>query len=1367
MLNRSRSGSRSPLDLDNPTTATTSTTPSTPRKRDRSPADSVASESKRANSQQPDDTAMSDHEGSLGASRLHIVDSVASSSSSSSSEATGSPPPPPAGGAGADDAPPAYDDEPPSFIPTTFSPINRPDGYAQMAIVKDLKTQPLVADETWFLVSRPWYRRWAAAVTGQADSKDDDPSLDINEIGPVDNTTLAGPDGKLRKPVQEGVDLEVVPEAVWRYFVDWYSVSGPTFARKVVQTSSDAHGSERIEYYPPEFSIFLLLPADSSVSVSIPTDPRPPRISVSSGDTIEDLSKQAAAALNLSRPTRLWRLPAPSDHLLADTEGDQPGAFIFPDKLNEDGVELISFAEPKTTLSDALLNEEHVGLAIEQQTEDGKWLVDAEALAAKRGAASEGNGAADAQPAAPLFSGGNSFFNSMEQRTNVLTPRYNNSSQRASPSAALAAKGVPIQVPSNQPQSNSLFSGITNALRSKSAGRAGQKGVTGLTNLGNTCFMNSALQCMSNTKELQEYFVSGVYKDELNPDNPLGMNGKVAEAFGELIERLWSSSSGGAIAPREFKQALSRFAPSFSGYGQQDSQELLAFLLDGVHEDLNRIKKKPATNAPDWEGGGDQELVDMAKVCWEQYRSRNDSVIVDLFQGQYRSTVVCPDCEKVSITFDPFMYVTTNLPNTKKWSGKVYLVPADTSRPRYSVELELPKSATIKSIKIALGSFQHVDAKNLIVAEEWKGKFWKAWHDEDSVVDITDNDNLIFFESTGPFPQPRPRHFGKQKPRPEVDPNAPIVIAVQHTVLQKKKAHRFSRDEPDVFGTPFVLTLSPAEASTQEGIYRALAKQYARVSKKGEELIAGASSVQFVSPAPPSTTLPPLPSTTQASRPAPESMEPPANYPLPDTPPPETNEIEVDQAAIDPTLVASSTTSSGDATPNEPVASTSRASSPHPPVAKPLFTMHVPKVTNREGRLPFQQNDWNHTQAILLSERASRVATPPRPVAAPSPAPEIDELVEVQMASPDPSTASPEVNYVPVPLVRTGDFLTADWDSAAHQWFFGDDQALWGELEAFVDPALLSSRAQKGQKRKTSIEDCLKEFTKEERLGEDDTWYCPRCKKHQQATKKVEIWKVPDVLVFALKRFSANRYSRDKIDDFVDFPIDGFDMEPFVEGDKVERRLAQEAGVSVEEPESLIYDLYAVDNHYGGLGGGHYTAYAKNPENERWYDFDDSRVTPIPDPANKIKTSAAYLLFYRRRTTRPIGAKSRALVDSAIQSRSASAANSDVEGSPSRPSSPGPSGLSTTFLPGSYSSFQSSSFDSDSDSNSFRPMMNLNESTDDLFGTSSVRPADDSDTEADVGSPPRLATLSWNDGDLEDDGPTVDVKLDEDNMSLE
>lgn len=128
------------------------------------------------------------------------------------------------------------------------------------------------------------------------------------------------------------------------------------------------------------------------------------------------------------------------------------------------------------------------------------------------------------------------------------------------------------------------------------------------------------------------------------------MHGEIAESFGALLHRIWSASSAStSYSPREFKSALQRFAPQFSGYQQHDSQELVAFLLDGLHEDLNRVLKKPYVEKPDWEGGGDKEVMALARESWEGYMKRNDSVIVDLFQGQYKSTLVCPECEKVSL----------------------------------------------------------------------------------------------------------------------------------------------------------------------------------------------------------------------------------------------------------------------------------------------------------------------------------------------------------------------------------------------------------------------------------------------------------------------------------------------------------------------------------------------------------------------------------------------------------------------------------------------------------------------------------------------------------------------------------------------
>jgi ubiquitin carboxyl-terminal hydrolase 4/11/15 len=185
-------------------------------------------------------------------------------------------------------------------------------------------------------------------------------------------------------------------------------------------------------------------------------------------------------------------------------------------------------------------------------------------------------------------------------------------------------------------------------------------GVTGLRNLGNTCFMNSALQCLSHTKELVEYFRGGDYKNEINRVNPLGLKGELAEAFGNLMNLLWREDSK-CVVPKGFKRKLGLFAPQFGGYNQHDSQELLAFLLDGLHEDLNRVKEKKYVEALGDEDDQRPEDV-IAEETWAYHKARNDSIIVDNFQGMYKSTLECVDCGKSSVKFDPFMYLSVPLP---------------------------------------------------------------------------------------------------------------------------------------------------------------------------------------------------------------------------------------------------------------------------------------------------------------------------------------------------------------------------------------------------------------------------------------------------------------------------------------------------------------------------------------------------------------------------------------------------------------------------------------------------------------------------------------------------------------------------------
>lgn len=121
-----------------------------------------------------------------------------------------------------------------------------------------------------------------------------------------------------------------------------------------------------------------------------------------------------------------------------------------------------------------------------------------------------------------------------------------------------------------------------------------------------------------------------------------------------------------------------------------------------------------------------------------------------------------------------------------------------------------------------------------------------------------------------------------------------------------------------------------------------------------------------------------------------------------------------------------------------------------------------------------------------------------------------------------------------------------------------------------------------------------------------------------QANKKLDLWSLPEVLVVHLKRFSYSRASRDKLDTKVEFPLTDLDLGRHILGPASDG----------STPESNKYDLYAVSNHYGGLGGGHYTAYCKMPDDNLWYLFDDGSVRCVP--ATEVQSPAAYVLFYRR-----------------------------------------------------------------------------------------------------------------------------------------
>jgi Ubiquitin carboxyl-terminal hydrolase len=298
----------------------------------------------------------------------------------------------------------------------------------------------------------------------------------------------------------------------------------------------------------------------------------------------------------------------------------------------------------------------------------------------------------------------------------------------------------------------------------------------------NTCYLNSSIQCLSHTPIFREYFTSKAYLHDINTTNPLGHEGRLAQVTAMLINSLWKRfnirskdptrrhrpipAPGSfaqidnipALTPKTFKEALSKFNEHFHGNEQQDAQELLAFILGGLSEDLNRIVDKPYIEAPDSDGRPDAELAD---IWWSNHLKRELSIIVALFTGQYKSLLTCRSCKYESARFEPFSFLQVPLPEDDKFTVTLILYPLinkDTTKScaiKYCVRVR--NDGKFRDVLIALAKLLHQDETEEEKASNSTGTISPPDASADKLADddgteaSSDNDESLFIKRAQNF----------------------------------------------------------------------------------------------------------------------------------------------------------------------------------------------------------------------------------------------------------------------------------------------------------------------------------------------------------------------------------------------------------------------------------------------------------------------------------------------------------------------------------------------------------------------------------------------------------------------------------------
>ncbi|URE22783.1 ubiquitin carboxyl-terminal hydrolase, partial [Musa troglodytarum] len=570
--------------------------------------------------------------------------------------------------------------------------------------------------------------------------------------------------------------------------------------------------------------------------------------------------------------------------------------------------------------------------------------------------------------------------------------------------------------------------------------RTAPLGLTGLLNLGNTCFMNSAIQCLVHTPEFARYFRED-YRQEINWQNPLGMVGELALAFGELLRKLWAPGRT-PVSPRPFKTKLARFAPQFSGNNQHDSQELLAFLLDGLHEDLNRVKHKPYIKSKDTDGRPDEEVAD---EYWANHIARNDSIIVDVCQGQYKSTLVCPVCGKVSVTFDPFMYLSLPLQSASTRTMTVMVFTSDGSALPTTCTVNVPKHGRCRDLIQALSNACSLKNGEKLLLAEIRGHMINQLLEDPLILlsTIKDDDRLVAYKILNVVKNTIYLQFVHRR---EVGPGN----------INSSVAWEF-------YGIPLLASISRDEIVTGAAIQEILQRMLAPMlgSEELRPLSMSGSSMNAAS---------------------------------------QSHQDRANKACLD---------------------------------------SHESQLKDQELNC---KSESTHKMQLQL----------------------VDE-----------NNAPVDLSSVENPIMMPGSsiVLFINWSKKDLKKYDTHHFENHPEVFKFV-PAPKRTRGEP-----LSLYACLDAFLREEPLVPEDMWYCPRCKEQRQASKKLDLWRLPEVLVIHLKRFSFSRSTKHKLETFVNFPIHDLDLTNYVAHKKGSQR--------------QIYELYALSNHYGSMASGHYTAHIK------------------------------------------------------------------------------------------------------------------------------------------------------------------------------
>ena len=645
-------------------------------------------------------------------------------------------------------------------------------------------------------------------------------------------------------------------------------------------------------------------------------------------------------------------------------------------------------------------------------------------------------------------------------------------------------------------------------------------GICGSVNLGNTCYMNSSIACLSNCTELTSYFLLENFVDDINENNVDGTNGELANYWYKLLYAYWNSSNK-VGNPENIKRIVGSKNSKFSGNCQQDSNEFITVFLELLGEDLNRATKKVYEELKEQQKN--EKDIEAAERFWKLHYKRNDSIITDLFHGLFKSTIKCPSCNFDNITYEPFNTLTLTIPNSQKMKqllrrNRKNNKKDDKQKEEVQIYYVSPFSLT-PTKKFVIEVYKNISLNEIVQEIRRRGSRIST--------------NLTFKSISN-------------KKCDEIEINGKNTIKGCNYIFGYEKEDKGI----SYYSIPIYLSLDDSFSAYPRILFFDQHTSYSAFKRKIYILVR-----QYLN----------YPINND------DNLIHEVEKELKDYIDEKSNKLDKVLSLLQKELSFINS--------NEKF---SRYYTRNPPYTI-LLTHSITKKLNRFILYEGKSNNTEILNKLNINSDNDYV----------------DNLIEniltqnsylIVRINSKSNLVKKEISFDKcvvenIPQIKEND----------------NDEEMEEEEEDDCE--------------QITLDHCLQYFTEEEHLEQGNEWFCNKCKKRVMAKKKLELFYLPKIMIVCLKRFLKKGKFHDytKNNSFVDFQINNLNMENYICG---------------PDKQHFKYDLYAVSRHFGGIGGGHYTAICKNIDGY-WYEYDDKACRRSSE--DKVCTCAAYVLFYRRK----------------------------------------------------------------------------------------------------------------------------------------